>query len=557
MILSAATFAIPGIDYTAILPELILMGGALVLLGISALSVKRLAAPIYAALCGGFSVAALVSSLVLWRDVTRHGAFSTIAHSISADGFSVLFLILVSVVLFLSSLYGAAYLQREGLDGAEYFALAMLSGSGAMFMAAAGDLIVIFLGLEILSIALYVLAGMDLRRPAAGEAAIKYFVLGAFSSAIFVYGIALVYGATGSTDIAQIAAFLAHNPSPGNGLLLAGMGLLLVGFGFKIAAVPFHMWTPDVYQGSPAPVVGFMASVAKAGGFAALLRVLFDAFPSLTTSWQPMIWVLAVLSLLGGAVLAVVQRDIKRMLAYSSINHAGFILVGVQAATAAGREGALYYLFAYAVIVVGTFGLVAFIGGPHETGNDLDDYRGLARRRPVVALAMTLLLVAQAGIPFTTGFLSKFYVVSAAVQAHSYALAVIAMISAAIAVFFYLRVVAYMYSGEGVVAAAASEGDLPEGAPAPVMALALAGGEGMGYVPGDALPDAYSDAPAVETLALTGASSAGAGEAPLAGRRPLPAAAWLATGLSLGVTIVFGIWPQPLFDFAHAATLLF
>jgi NADH-quinone oxidoreductase subunit N len=555
-ILAATTIVIPHIDYTAILPELLLIGGAIVILGISALSVDRLHAGVYAGLTGAFAVAALIDSVVLWHQVTKHGAFTTIAKSISVDGFSVLFLVLVCVVLVLSALFGEGYLRREGLDGAEYFALALLSGSGAMLMGAAGDLIVIFLGLEILSIALYVLAGIDLRRADSGEAAMKYFVLGAFSSAIFVYGIALAYGATGSTNIAQIAGYLAHNPQPGNGLLLAALGLLLVGFGFKVAAVPFHMWTPDVYQGSPAPVVGFMASVAKAGGFAAMLRVLFDAFPTLSTSWQPMIWVLAVLSLVGGAVVALVQRDIKRMLAYSSINHAGFVLVGVQAATSKGLQGSLYYLFTYAVIVVGTFGLISYIGAPGERGNSLDSYRGLARRRPLVAFALTLLLVAQAGIPATTGFLMKFYVLAAAVQAHSYALAVIAMVSAAIAAVFYLRVIAYMYwPASPAVAAAVATVGAP--APAPAVALVGAGSMAADYVPGDAAPMAGFGDPAADAAPAGAPVLAGVGVGEGAGEMRMPPTAVLATVLALGFTIVFGIWPQPISDFVNAAHLLF
>ena len=230
-------------------------------------------------------------------------------------------------------------------------------------MAAANDLILIFVALEIMSIPLYVLAGMDLRRRASGEAAMKYFVLGAFSSAIFVYGIALVYGATGSTNLPQIAGYLSTNFITSNGVLLAGMGLLLVGFGFKVSAVPFHMWTPDVYQGAPTPVTGFMTALAKAGGFAALLRVFFSTFGTLRTDWQPVLWVVAIITLLLGAVLGLVQRDVKRMLAYSSINHAGFILVGLAAATSTGISGSVYYVFAYAILVMGSFAVITLVGG--------------------------------------------------------------------------------------------------------------------------------------------------------------------------------------------------
>jgi NADH-quinone oxidoreductase subunit N len=531
--LLAASLVIPHIDYWSILPELILIGGALVVLGISSLFVEHVSTSFYSASTVVISLAALAASLRQWVEISRHGPYTAIAQSVSVDGFSVLFLILVSCALVLSALLADGFLRREGAAGPEFYVLAMLSGSGAMLMAAAGDLIVIFLGLEILSIALYVLAGMDARRNDSLEAAMKYFILGAFSSAIFVYGIALTYGATGSTNLAQIAAYLAHNPSPTSSLLLAGLGMLLVGFGFKVAAVPFHMWTPDVYQGSPTPVTGFMASVAKAGGFAALLRVFFDSFSTLRLSWEPMIWVLAVVTLLTGAILALVQRDVKRMMAYSSINHAGFILVGLQAATTRGIEGSLYYLFAYSVIVVGTFGVISLVGGKGDRSHDLSDYRGLGRRQPLLALALAVLLMAQAGIPFTTGLWSKFYVIAAAAAAHSYALAVIAMLSAAIAAFFYLRVIAVMYAGAGGAAPATAQG---------------AGGR-------EALEEMGLDAGA--TVAVLTRSELVAVPAAGSDRIEVPFASALAIAISVGVTVVFGVWPQPLFDFAHAARLLF
>ncbi len=254
------------------------------------------------------------------------------------------------------------YLRREGVHGAEFHVLAMVSASGAMLMGMANDLIIVFLGLEILSIALYVLTAFNYRRAASGEAALKYFILGGFSSAIFVYGIALTYGATGSTNLTQIGDFLSKNVVLSNGLLLAGLSLMLVGFAFKVAAVPFHMWTPDVYQGAPSPVTGFMAAVAKAGAFAAMLRVLFSSFGVVSTDWRPIIYGLAVLSLVLGAFVALRQRDVKRMLAYSSINHAGFILLGVVADTARGASASLYYLFAYMFMVIGSFAIVTVLG---------------------------------------------------------------------------------------------------------------------------------------------------------------------------------------------------
>jgi NADH-quinone oxidoreductase subunit N len=283
----------------------------------------------------------------------------------------------------------------------------------------------------------------------------KYFVLGAFSSALFLYGVALVYGSTGSTQLPEIGAFLANNVVTGNGVLLAGLMLMLVGLGFKVAAVPFHTWTPDVYQGSPSPVTGFMAAAAKAAGFAGLLRVFFSTFTLLRLDWQPLVWVLAVLTLLVGSVLALVQTDIKRMLAYSSISHAGYVLIGLQAATKDGIAGSLFYLFTYTFMVLGSFAIITLIGRKGDADHDLNAYRGLSTRRPALALAFTVFLLAQTGVPFTTGLWAKFYVISAAVEAHSYALALIGMLAAVVSAFFYLRVVVLMYTRDE---AAASDG---------------------------------------------------------------------------------------------------
>jgi NADH-quinone oxidoreductase subunit N len=354
----------PHVNYVAILPELILIAGALVLLLCGQFAVAKVPTAFYSVGAALISAGALAASLVLWHDVQARGPFTSIADSVAVDGFAIAFLVLVSCILLVSTAVGHDFLVREGAQGPEYYVLALLAGSGAMLMASANDLILIFVALEIMSIPLYVLAGSDLRRRESGEAAIKYFLLGAFSSAIFVYGIALVYGATGSTNLPQIASYLSQNIVTSNGVLLAGLGLLLVGFGFKISAVPFHMWAPDVYQGSPTPVTGFMTAIAKAGGFAALLRVFFSTFGVLRTDWQPMLWVIAILTLLVGAILGLVQHDVKRMLAYSSINHAGFILVGLAAATTQGIAGSVYYVFIYAFLVLGSF--PCWLDGGHQ-----------------------------------------------------------------------------------------------------------------------------------------------------------------------------------------------
>jgi len=491
---SRAALELPKVEYSAIAPLLVVIGGALVLL-VWASMVQRRPPRLWAGLTVLTGLASLVLSWALWRRIDQDGPIRALADALVVDGFTVFFLVLVSAVVVLAALLGEGYLSREGFEGPEFYVLMLLSSSGAMIMAAANDLIVLFLGLEILSIALYVLAGFHSRRPESREAAMKYFVLGAFSSAIFLYGIALVYGATGSTNLDQVARYLDSNLATSSGVLLAGVALLLVGLGFKVAAVPFHTWTPDVYQGAPSPVTGFMAATAKAAGFAGLLRVFFATFSTLRLDWKPVVWVLAVLTLVVGSVLAVVQNDIKRMLAYSSISHAGYVLIGLQAATRDGITGALFYLMAYTFMVVGSFAVVTLVGRRGDARHDLDAYRGLAARRPGLALAFAVFLMAQAGVPFTTGFLAKFLVISAAVEAGSYALALIGMLSAAIAAFFYLRVIGLMYMSD------------PEG------------------------PEATA-------------------------RLPLPPATGVAVALSVAVTVVFGMSPS-LIDFAREASAAF
>jgi NADH-quinone oxidoreductase subunit N len=543
---AAPTIHVPHVNYLSILPMLIMMGGALVLIVVSSLLRKVLTVGVGTMMASVVSIAALVAGLFQWDQVSTHGAQVTVAGAIAYDGFDVFIQITVSIALLLTVLIGDGYLRREGVEGPEFHVLAMMSASGAMMMGAANDLIVIFLGLEILSIALYVLAAFNHKRAESGEAALKYFVLGAFSSAVFVYGIALTYGATGSTNLPQIADYLSRNVIASNGVLLGGLALLLVGFGFKIAAVPFHMWSPDVYQGSPSPVAGFMAAVAKAGAFAGLLRVFVSSFGTVRTDWQPIIWGLAILSLVVGAFVALVQRDVKRMMAYSSINHAGFILLGVAAATTRGVAASLYYLITYMFLVIGSFAVITVMSREGDTGHQISDYRGLAGRQPVLALAFAVLLLGQAGAPFTTGFLAKFSVVGAAVATHAYVLGVVAMVSAAVAAFFYLRVAVTMFSPVGPV------GDLVDvgGDGARAHAASSGAGSGAGVSDGTGSSGSVSslqvltDAPPGESVTDRGVV-------------PVPTLTWLAIGLSVAFTVVFGIIPGPILDFAHQATLLF
>ncbi len=423
--------------------------GFLVVLAVSALLVWSLDIGLDTAFTVGVAVTTLSATWMLWGDrVMVDGAFNSIGEQLGVDGFSIVFTGIMAVAVGLTALLLDDYIEREGVGGVEMYVLLMLSAAGGVVMASANDLIVLFLGIETLSIAAYVLAAMHSKRLESLEAGLKYFVLGAFSSAFLLYGIAFVYGATGSTNLIAIRTFLDANTLTDDGMLLAGFGLMLVGLGFKVAAVPFHAWTPDVYQGAPTPVVAYMASAVKAAGFAALVRVFVVTFGAYRLDWQPAVYVLAILTLVTGSVLAVVQRDAKRMLAYSSISHAGFILVGVQAATSRGTAAVVFYALAYTFLVIGSFGVLTAVSGQGDRATTLEDLDGLADRRPALALAFTIFLLAQAGVPLTTGFVAKLEVIGAAVEAHSYWLALIAMLTATVSAFLYLRIVLAMYVGK-------------------------------------------------------------------------------------------------------------
>ncbi len=549
--------AVPSIRWLSILPPIIMIGGAVVLLGVASLVRTPLRVRVSTIATVAISGGALGVALWQWSDVQEHGAHTYVKQAVVMDGFSVLVTMLVAIAMLLSALVADGFLRREGVHGAEFHVLAMVSASGAMLMAMANDLIIIFLGLEILSIALYVLTAFNYKRAASGEAALKYFILGSFSSAIFVYGIALTYGATGSTNLTQIADFLSKNVVLSNGLLLAGLALMLVGFAFKVAAVPFHMWTPDVYQGAPSPVTGFMSAVAKAGAFAAMLRVLFSSFGVVSTDWRPVVYGLAVLSLVLGAFVALRQRDVKRMLAYSSINHAGFILLGVVAGTARGASASLYYLFVYMFMTVGSFAIVTVLGRDGDADHDLSRYRGLAARQPVLALALAVLLLAQAGAPFTTGLWAKVQVVFAAIEAGDVPLGVIAMVTAVVAAYFYLRVAVLMYAAGGL---GEREGGVV-GSAEPSVEGGMAGGSTLG---GDTNGGLEWATPAAASVAVTTLNEQillddeePETESPTPEAVPVPALSALAIALCVGVTVLFGVWPQPLIDFANHATLLF
>jgi NADH-quinone oxidoreductase subunit N len=461
LVAQAAPLDLPDVEYSKFLPILILIGGALGILVVAALVGRRVAEGLWTVLSLATAAAAGLATVPMWDDILdrQKGISNAVAGALRIDGFSVWFTLVICSAVALFSLMADGYVQRERLGGPEIHVLALLSASGGLLMAYANDLLVLFLGLEILSIALYVLAGYHRRRDESGEAAMKYFVLGAFSSAIFLYGVALIYGSTGTTRLDRMRVVLASfvEADANRNLPLAGMAMLIVGLGFKVAAVPFHSWTPDVYQGSPTPVTGFMAAAAKAAGFAALIRVLTFGLSPLRDDWRPAVWTLATLTLVVGSVLAIVQTDVKRMLAYSSISHAGYVLVGVYAANGEGVAGAEYYLMTYAFTVLGSFAIVSVVARRGDAATRIEDFRGLSSEKPALALAFTILLAAQAGVPLTTGFLAKFSVIRAATSSDDYSLAVIAMLVTAVAAYFYLRLIVVMYSAPGDTAGKAKE----------------------------------------------------------------------------------------------------
>jgi NADH-quinone oxidoreductase subunit N len=473
---AAEPLPLPRVDWRAIAPELALAGAGMVLLLVVAFWPGARRSLLAALTLAGLAVAA---GLTAWNWDLARVAFDG---AVSLDGITRYARVVLLAAGALATLMAAQDAGRGREDEAppEVFPLLLFALTGMVLLAAASDLLVVFIALEILSLSLYVMAGATRRLPAQ-EAAMKYFLLGAFSSAFLLYGIALCYGATGTTNLLGIAR-ASVDPTGDGTLLLAGIGLLAVGFLFKVAAVPFHMWTPDVYQGAPTPVTAFMAAGTKAAAFAVFLRVFAGALGGLVVSWRPVIAAAAVATMLVGAALAVVQTDLKRMLAYSSITHAGYLLVGVAAAATvpAGVSASMFYLLAYAFMVMGAFMVVQYASRlgppdpePTELGerSNLDDYRGFARRHPWVGALLALFLLALTGIPPLSGFWAKYYVFLAGIEAGLTWLVVVAVISSVISAFFYLRVLVVAYLQDPVGDAEPAAGRVP----ALGLALGLAG----------------------------------------------------------------------------------
>jgi NADH-quinone oxidoreductase subunit N len=468
---------LPEVDWRAIAPELALAVAGVVLLLVVAFWPRARRGVLAGLTLAGLAAAA---ALTVWNWDLERVAFEG---AVSLDGitrYARAILLAVGVLATLMIAQGDTREDQADDSPPEVFPLLLFALLGMVLLAAASDLLVVFIALEILSLSLYVLAGQT-RRLAAQEAAMKYFLLGAFSSAFLLYGIALCYGATGSTNLLEIAR-ATGDPTGDGTLLLAGVGLLAVGFLFKVSAVPFHMWTPDVYQGTPTPVAAFMAAATKVAAFAVFLRVFAGALGGLVVSWRPVIAAVAVLTMLVGAALAVVQSDIKRMLAYSSISHAGYLLVGVAAAATvpAGVSASMFYLLVYAFMVMGAFMVVQYVSrlGPPDDDtirerSSLEDYRGLARRHPWAAGLLAVFMLALTGIPPLSGFWAKYYVFLAGIEAGLTWLVVVAVLSSVISAFFYLRVLVVAYLQDPLDGA---EAELAPGrAPALGIALGLAG----------------------------------------------------------------------------------
>ena len=431
-------------------------------------------------------VIALVSAVLLWgSDVTGFQGMAVL------DNLTLFATLVIGYATGLVLLESIDYLKRRGMESGEFYILVLFAAAGMVIMAGANDLIVVFLGLETMSLALYVLAGFFRTEIQAGEASMKYFLLGAFASGFFLYGIALIYGATASTNLDKIGAAVKAGAGR-DPLLLIGFALLLVGFGFKISAVPFHMWTADVYEGAPTSVTAFIATGSKAAAFAALLRLLLESLRPLQGEWTWLFWVLAVLSMTLGNVVAIAQQNLKRMLAYSSIAHVGYMLVGIVAGGGLGGGSVLFYLLVYTFTTAGAFGVILLLERSGEEAVGVGDTAGLATRHPLAALALALFLLSLVGIPPTAGFVGKFYLFGAAVRSGYVWLAVIGVLNSAAAAYYYLRIIVNMYMRE------------PEGTPAVIMP-----------------------------------SFAGA----------------LAVAVALWGVIQLGIFPAPLFDLAQSAVL--
>ena len=459
-------FILPAISYPAVWPQIILVATALFVLLIDVFKRKAKTASIaFISLAG--SLIALACLIVTWP--TKGGAsFSGMAFT---DGFSFFITLTVLLILIMTIMISINYQKFfSRINCGEYYALILFATCGMTLMAAGGNLILIFVALETMSVCIYVLAGFHKDELRSAESALKYFLLGAFASGFLLYGFALIYGATGTLDIAKLGNFLTSHPQILNSkLLFAGLIMMTVGFGFKVSMVPFHMWTPDVYEGAPTVITGYMATGVKAAAFAALIRVILVPLISLKTDWTSVMWIAAFVTMTVGNIVALAQGNIKRMLAYSSIAHAGYILIGFVASTALAQAGMLFYLLAYALMNIGAFGIVALLGKEEGEYDQISDFAGLGFKYPMMGVAMSVFMFSLAGIPPSAGFMGKFYIFTEGIKAGYVWLVIFGAINSIISIYYYLRVVVVMYfhTSEGQVI-------MPKPSRTTVLALAIA-----------------------------------------------------------------------------------
>jgi NADH-quinone oxidoreductase subunit N len=497
----------PDVNFRLILPELIVCGAAVVVMLIDAFARPRQRWTTGGLALAGLAAAA-VASVWLWMNPAAVGAGS-FNGMIVLDELRLSFTLIFLLVSALTVLISMVWVEGERLPAGEFHSLLLFATSGMMLMASGNDLVIIFLGLEILSIATYVMAGFRRTDLRSNESSLKYFILGSFSSAFLLYGIALIYGGTGTTNVTQLAMTLSNARYPG--LVFAGAAMMLVGFGFKVATAPFHIWTPDVYEGAPTPVTAFMAAGPKAAGFASFLRVFIFGFPFIAAAaeqttavqanaaWVNALAVMAIITMTVGNVVAIVQNNVKRMLAYSSIAHAGYALVGFVAAGAssgADRDAAVasvaFYMLAYAVMNLGAFAVVTLVARSNDRRTEVEDYSGIGFRAPALAFTLSIFLLSLLGLPLTAGFIGKVMVFNAAIKAQYYTLVVVAVLNTAVSAYYYLRLIIVMFFRERTVEWSAPR--VPASA-ALAIVITIAGVFYLGLFPNKVL-DAFQRKPA-------------------------------------------------------------
>lgn len=434
---------IPELAFGFIIPEIIITLSAVITLLLAAFGRRESVGALTGAVALTGAGLAMIFTCTLWD-----GSASIFNNLYTIDNFGTFFKGLALIVSLLVTLLSLRYAERENIIKGEYYSLLLFGVLGMMIMVSSTNFITIFIGLEVMSIAVYVLCGLLSGNPRSVEASLKYFLLGAFATAFLLYGMALIYATTGSLDIREIADYVASGNFKPTPMFMIGLAMLIVGFGFKTASVPFHMWTPDVYQGAPTSITAYMATGIKAAAFGAFLRVFYTAFLPFIGEWSGILWLIAVATMTLGNITALVQDDVKRMLAYSSIAHAGYILIAFVIGDQFSSSSILFYVLVYTFMNIGAFTVVILLGQKDRENTGIESYAGLAGRHPLIALSMAIFLLSLAGIPPLAGFMGKFYILSAAIKAKYYWLAVIGVLNSVVAVYYYLRVIMAMYFRE-------------------------------------------------------------------------------------------------------------